>query len=129
MNASRPDLLFVYGSLRGKSTHPMARALAAGADYLGQAWVQGILYRISWYPGLVPGDDPLRLVPGDLYCLHSPEKLLPLLDEYEECTPRFPEPHEYRRAVMMVRHDGQDRAAWAYIYNRPIEGLETLEDV
>ncbi|MCF8708886.1 gamma-glutamylcyclotransferase family protein [Rhizorhapis sp. SPR117] len=121
-----PDLLFVYGSLRRSSDHPMAATLASGADYVGTATTQGALYRIDWYPGLVRTDDPGSVVNGDLFHLHSPENLLPLLDDYEECTNRFPQPHEYRREVTMVRCNGMNLSAWAYYYNHPVTSDMTL---
>lgn len=120
------DLLFVYGSLRRDSAHPMARLLADGADYLGSATTAGLLYRIDEFPGLVPCDDPARQVGGDLYRLKAPQELLPLLDEYEECTAHYPQPHEYRREMAMVRHEGRNIGAWIYFYNRPADGLDII---
>lgn len=128
MDATGTDLLFVYGSLRRGSAHPMAMLLASNADYLGGASINGIAYLIDWYPGLVPCRDPLRRVGGDLYRMHAPDRLFPMLDEYEECTPGHPAPHEYRRTVAPVLHGARTVHAWTYFYNRPVEGLDILQE-
>lgn len=128
MDAADTDLLFVYGSLRRGSGHPMAAVLAENSDYLGAASISGILYRIDWYPGLVPCDDPDRRVRGDLYRMVRPRRLLPLLDEYEECAPDHSPPHEYRRAIAAVLRAGETVFAWTYFYNRPVEGLDMLKE-
>lgn len=104
----------------------MARLLADGADYLGCASMNGKLYRIDWYPGLVACDSRSR-IGGDLYRMHAPGRLLALLDDYEECTPDHPPPHEFRRAIAGVLLGKMSVSAWTYFYNRPIDGLETLE--
>lgn len=128
MDATGTDLLFVYGSLRRGSAHPMAALLASSADYLGDASIAGIAYRIDWYPGLVPCDDSVRRVSGDLYRMYAPCMLLPLLDDYEECTPDYPAPHEYRRAITAVLHGSRSVQAWTYFYNLPVEGLEMQQE-
>lgn len=122
MNIAQSDLLFVYGSLRLGSGHPMARMLAESADHLGRAWVEGRLYRIDWYPGLVPSEGLGEQVGGDLFRMHAPARLLPVLDEYEECSPSFPQPREYRRELMPVHLGDGRHLAWIYVYNRPVLG-------
>lgn len=101
----------------------MARILAEAADYLGEARTRGNLVRVDWYPGLIEAKEAPFRVPGDLFRMHVPAQIFPLLDEYEECTNRFPPPHEYRRGIADVRQADRDVSAWAYFYNRPIDGL------
>ncbi|HKR16920.1 gamma-glutamylcyclotransferase family protein [Rhizorhapis sp.] len=124
MAGGSSDLLFVYGSLRQTSGHPMAKMLRASADLLGEAWVRGRAFRVDWYPGLTLSEDPEDRVNGDLFRLHNPGHTLPLLDHYEECSDEFPPPHEYRRELVRLWHENHERLAWAYIYQRPVEGLE-----
>jgi len=67
------DRLFVYGTLMRGYAHPMARLLSANADFLGEARCRGRLYLVKHYPALVPSDDPVELVHGELYSLRAPE--------------------------------------------------------
>ncbi len=120
-----PRHLFVYGTLR-RGASPMARLLRSGARYLGPATIRGRLYLIRHYPGAVPSEDPVERVHGELHRLLDPALLLHL-DDYEECSARHPPPHEYRReAVRVLCPAGAGVTAWAWLYNRPVEGLEPI---
>jgi len=113
-----PFPLFTYGTLRPHNDNRMSHWLARNADHHGPACVTGTLYLIDDYPGLVlAGQDAVQ---GDLYWLHSHDAGLAMLDDYEECTPHHPAPHEYRRARITVRAQGCDVEAWTYLYARPV---------
>ncbi|MBS3963007.1 MAG: gamma-glutamylcyclotransferase [Methylomonas sp.] len=118
-------LLFVYGTLRQdvrNKRHPLLQQ----ADYLGKAGVNGTLYEIAGYPGLAIDSQQVAIVMGELYRLPSP-RVLARLDEYEECTARFAEPHEYRRIRAKVNlEDGHAIEAWLYRYNRTVQGLQPV---
>ena len=60
-------LLFVYGTLRRQSPHPMARYLARHARYVGTARVAGRLYDLGPYPGMLPAAEADDFVHGDLF--------------------------------------------------------------
>jgi len=121
------DRLFVYGTLRRGSGHPLACRLQQGAEYLGLATVAGRLYRVAHYPGLVPARQPGQRVVGDLFRLRQPRALLAWLDRYEECGPGFPRPTEYlRRAVRVHPLGGAPCRAWVYLYNRDTAGLAPI---
>src|SRR5215203_4054375 len=96
------DLLFVYGTLMRGFDHPMARLLAANADFVGEARCRGRLYLIKHYPGLVPSDDPADSVFGELYRLRAVEPMLREFDMYEACGEGFAPPTEYVRQVLSV---------------------------
>jgi gamma-glutamylcyclotransferase (GGCT)/AIG2-like uncharacterized protein YtfP len=89
--------------------------LADRGRWRGTATVRGRLYRIDNYPGFVPDEADGR-VKGDLFELPDPDAVLALLDEYEECSARFPEPREYCRIVVRVETEGVPADAWAYAY-------------
>ena len=113
--------LFVYGTLMRRFGHPMHEALARCADFIGEASVQGRLYDLGRYPGLVLSYTPADTVVGELYRLRAPD-VLRVLDDYEGCAPGDPEPHEYvRRRVVVSDADGGAIEAWTYVYNRPVE--------
>jgi gamma-glutamylcyclotransferase (GGCT)/AIG2-like uncharacterized protein YtfP len=121
------DLLFVYGTLMRGFDHPMARLLAANADFIGEARCRGQLYLVKHYPGLVLSDDPADVAFGELYRLHEVEAMLQEFDMYEACGDSFPPPTEYIRQMLAVTvADGSAREAWTYVYNWKVEGLPRI---
>lgn len=122
------DLLFVYGTLMRGFDHPMARLLAANADFMGEARCRGRLYLIKHYPGLVLSDDPADTVHGELFGLHDRDAMLHEFDMYEACGDNFPQPTEYlRRMLPLTLADGSATEAWTYIYNWPVTKLPRIE--
>ncbi|SEJ32596.1 Uncharacterized conserved protein YtfP, gamma-glutamylcyclotransferase (GGCT)/AIG2-like family [Sphingobium sp. AP50] len=117
--------LFVYGTLRVGFDGPMARRLRDEACHFGAARVRGSLYRVDHYPGFVPGG--ADWVAGDLFALGDAEATLAWLDEYEECSPTFPVPQEYRRDRLIVETVDGPVQAWAYIYEHSVDGLERID--
>ena len=121
------DLLFVYGTLMRGFDHPMARLLAANADFLGPAQCRGRLYLVRHYPGLVLSNDPADIVRGELFALREPEALLREFDMYEACGEGFKEPTEYVRQMLPVTlADGTAAEAWTYLYNWPATELPLI---
>lgn len=118
------SLLFVYGTLRRDTSSEMYHLLARYADFIAEGTYQGRLYKIDYYPGVVPSDDPHDRVKGEVYSLRDPATVLPQLDRYEECGPGFTEPTEYvRRCEDIALSNGKVCRAWVYIYNRQTDGL------
>ena len=121
------DLLFVYGTLMRGFDHPMARLLAANADFISEASSQGRLYLVKHYPGLVHADDAADIVHGELFALREADAMLREFDMYEACGEGFPEPTEYvRRRLAVTLADGSVREAWTYLYNWPVDGLPRI---
>lgn len=118
------DLLFVYGTLRRGSAHPNAARLSAEAEWLGRAQLAGRLYRVDWYPALVPAKEVTAT--GDLFRLADPARSWPWLDAFEGCGADDPEPHEYRRAPATVMLRGTAKAAQTYLWNGPVDTLEPI---
>ena len=109
--------LFVYGSLMAGSRHPMGDRLRREARLLGEATIEGRLYRISWYPGLVAGGQPGEHVHGEVYALENPARALAWLDEYEGLVPGNPNAGEYERIELPVRLSTEETlTAWVYVY-------------
>ncbi|MGZ8160955.1 MAG: gamma-glutamylcyclotransferase family protein [Methylobacter sp.] len=122
------DYIFVYGTLKRDAKSEMHRLLAKYAEFVDDATYQGKLYKVDYYPGAVPSDDPNDAVLGEVYQLHRADVALSLLDQYEEFGPDFPEPNEYIRLKQAVLlNNGQSVIAWAYVYNRPTENLELIK--
>ena len=120
--------LFVYGTLRRDANSEMFHLLARYADFVGYSTYQGTLYKIDYYPGVVPSKHRADLVQGETYQLHEPDFVLSRLDEYEECGTGFQKPTEYVREIQNVRlQNGETIQAWVYIYNRPTDNLELVQ--
>lgn len=117
--------LFVYGTLRAAAGHPMQRHLRQHAHWLGAGQVAGRLYDLGRYPGLVP-DTRAGLVQGDVYRLRYARTLLNILDHYEECAARMPQPREYRREPVQIQWKHRRLWAWVYVFNRPVAGLPAV---
>ena len=126
MNAPINDLLFVYGSLRHNSNHPLARHLREQAKWLGIAEFCGRLFEVDIYPGAVPSNEPAHRIFGGLYRLHEPARILPLLDSYEEFGNEFAEPNEFVRELRQVLMNDRPLFSWIYLYNHPTNNLTPL---
>lgn len=119
------DLLFVYGTLLTTANHPIGEVLRAHALFVGKGSFQGRLFWIkdpddprNHYPGALPSGNPADRVFGEVYQLMHPEKVLPVLDRYEACSPDWPEPYEFLRrnvAVTLEKDDSVIRC-WTYLY-------------
>lgn len=106
----------------------MHQLLAQHSRFIGKARYQGRLYQVDYYPGAVPSHNSTDQVMGELYQLLQPDLLLPELDNYEECSPQFASPHEYRRELQNIRLDnGNIVIAWVYVYNRNTDGLTLIQ--
>lgn len=116
-------LIFVYGTLRAGSGHPMGERLAREADWIARGSVPGRLYLISWYPGLTRGENRDSLVTGDLYRLREAETLA-WLDEYEASAGESPEYERVRERVQLA--SGGEAEAWVYYYLGPVERAELI---
>src|SRR5260370_574313 len=93
--------LFVYGTLRRLHGHEMQALLERNAEFLSEGIVQGQLFNLGHYPGLVLSTDPSDRTIGEVYRLEESrmDHTLRELDDYEGIGPNDPEPHEYRREV------------------------------
>lgn len=115
--------LFVYGTLMSHIGHPMHDVLARGAERVGEGFVQGRLYDLGRYPGLVLSAAADDRVVGEVYRLRD-DDVLRALDDYEGCGEGAAEPTEYvRRIAAVAVADGGTLDAWTYTYNRDASAL------
>jgi gamma-glutamylcyclotransferase (GGCT)/AIG2-like uncharacterized protein YtfP len=121
--------LFVYGSLMSTARHPMGERLRAEAQLIGAATIQGRLYRVSWYPGVVESADPGDRVHGEVYVLGDPGRALAWLDAYEGIAADNDASAEYTRLERPVRlATGEETAAWVYLYRKDVSGLALVAE-
>jgi gamma-glutamylcyclotransferase (GGCT)/AIG2-like uncharacterized protein YtfP len=123
-----PDLIFVYGSLRKNISSPASEVLDEHAEYVGEATFQGKLYKIDWYPGVVPSDDPDDIVFGEVYKITDKDHVLSALDRYEGCSPEDPKPHAFVRKQRLVTLNNRGTIdAWIYLYTRSVSGKDRID--
>ena len=117
--------LFVYGTLLTVARHPMGNLLREHGEYTGCGSIRARLYIINdpdapdqnFYPGAVPSGNVGDRVHGELYSLRAPELVLEQFDDYEACSARWPEPHEFlRRRVDVLLDCGTIQPAITYLY-------------
>ena len=114
------NLLFVYGTLQKACNHQMHNLLEKYAEFVAKGRCQGQLFKIDYYPGLVPSQVKSDQVLGEVYRVHTPEILFPALDRYEGCGQGFQEPTEYIRELQKITFDDSTTSlAWVYLYNWP----------
>jgi gamma-glutamylcyclotransferase (GGCT)/AIG2-like uncharacterized protein YtfP len=122
------DHLFVFGTLLSGYDHPMSQLLAQRAELLGEARCTGQLYLVRHYPGMVPSTDSADQVVGEVYRMRDRGELLRTLDDYEGCSDKYPQPHEYVRTLVTVTlSDATTLQAWTYLYNRPVAHLPRIK--
>jgi gamma-glutamylcyclotransferase (GGCT)/AIG2-like uncharacterized protein YtfP len=108
------ELLFVYGTLRSDSGHPMHDVLARGAVLVGRGTVGGTLVDLGEYPGLVL--DGHGIAAGEVWRLLDSSLWL-TLDAYEGIGPDAEVTESYERVRVRVRlDDGTDVEAWTYAW-------------
>lgn len=107
--------LFVYGTLKKDSKHPMAEFLKQKAKFIGEGFVRGKLYQISWYPAFKKSNKEEDKVIGDVYQIEENEKesTLKLLDEYEG--------EEYEKELLEVTIDKENFMALVYVYKELVD--------
>ena len=119
--------LFVYGTLKRRSRHPMARRLAQSAHYVGAARIAGRLYDLGCFPGLKEPTSSDDWVRGDVYDLgENAEQTLIELDVYENAESPPPTPYE-RLPASVVLDDGQTLTVWVYWYRGTVSEKRFLE--
>lgn len=118
------EFIFVYGTLRKKMASSMYHLLAGHCEYFSDGYMQGKLYEVNGYPAAIESHSKQDKVHGEIYRIVDADLLLAKLDEYEECTDKFPEPHEYiRKNLAITLSDGGSVMAWVYIFNHDVTNL------
>lgn len=115
------DYIFVYGTLRRDPTGSMYHLLARYTDFIGDGYINGKLYEIEDYPGLIISSSKDERVYGEVYRIRDSKYVFEILDDYEECREKYPEPHEYKRVKADIHlGDGRMLKAWVYEFNHPV---------
>lgn len=117
--------LFAYGTLLGGVREPQVRSVLQRYCRLGpRASVGGRLVDLGAYPGALKPDRPEQRIHGRLIELLSPQRVLPVLDAYEDCRPDRPARGLYRRERVVAQlATGGSVHCWIYrLVRRPRKG-------
>jgi gamma-glutamylcyclotransferase (GGCT)/AIG2-like uncharacterized protein YtfP len=106
--------LFVYGTLRKGSSHPMAAFLARQARFVAEGKTPGRLLDLGAYPGMVAAESAGDWVQGDVFEMADPEIALAALDRYEGCDRA--DPLYERRQTSIILSTGEKVTGWYYHY-------------
>lgn len=128
-----PDLLFVYGTLLSADTGATGRVqrarLAREARVLSAATVDGLLYNLGRYPGLVVTEEVAGAVTGEILELAQPARTLAWLDDYESIVPGNHPHNEYERRRLRARlASGESVEVWAYVYLQSVAQARLIPD-
>ncbi len=109
---SRPkERVFVYGTLRRGECRDL-RSSFGGGEFVGEGWVDGVLYDIGEYPGLRL-DAAGGRVAGEIFEVSA--ETLDRLDELEGFDPKRIEESEYLRVrVAVAGGAGGLQDCWTY---------------
>lgn len=118
-----PEFIFVYGSLRKGFSSPAREVLDNHTEFINKARFQGKLFKIDWYPGVVPSEDEDDIVYGEVYKIINREEVLSKLDHYEGCSPSDPKPHAFVRKEMPVVLNNKEITAWIYLFDLPVDDM------
>jgi gamma-glutamylcyclotransferase (GGCT)/AIG2-like uncharacterized protein YtfP len=121
------EFLFVYGTLRRQIASSMQHVLADYCEYYSDGVMRGKLYEVLGYPGALESCNANDKVFGELHRILDRQRVLARLDDYEECSNKFPRPHEYIRKQLSVEFvGGGTTPAWVYLYNRDVSNLRQI---
>lgn len=124
----KSDYLFVYGTLLKDFDSYMSKFLNRNADFIGEAFIQGKLYEISWYPGVTLSKIPSEKVYGHLFKIYEFDKTFKILDDYEGIGETSSEhANEYRREIIEAfMNNGSIIKTWVYVYNNCTDDLKLI---
>ena len=122
------EYIFLYGTLRETAKAEQRQLITRDCKFVSNGTIQGRLYEVDGYPGAVESTKPGEHVIGELYRILAPQALFPQLDEYEECSEHYPQPHEYvRKKIRVSTEGGQPIKAWVYLYNLDVSALSQID--
>ena len=120
--------LFVYGSLMSTAGHRNGRAAAREARLIGAATIQGRLYRVSWYPGVVDSARPRAARAWRGLRARRPGQALAWLDAYEGIVPGEQEAGEYGAWSAGAACGGRGDRGLGLSLQKDVTGLPPVPD-
>ncbi|MFT7421656.1 MAG: gamma-glutamylcyclotransferase (GGCT)/AIG2-like uncharacterized protein YtfP [Algoriphagus sp.] len=119
--------IFVYGTLMKKCPpNEWSAFLEENAVYVDEAAVEGGLYKVDFYPGLVKEKGTVY---GEVFALNKASETLAFLDEYEDYRINDKTNSLYLRESSIAKLVRTDKIVktWVYYYNKPSDGLKKYD--
>jgi len=110
--------------------HRMRARLSAAGVRRGKAIIQGVLYDLGRYPGLVDSLNDIgraTAVTGEIIELSQPLNVFRWLDHYEGIDPNRPQTSEYKRVIRQVESETGALTAWVYMHKLPSNRLHRID--
>ena len=104
--------------MRGESRYPLL--IPGGIRSISPASVNGILFHLGKYPGMVLSPGPNDMVAGELIEFQYLNKILSRLDEEEG-------PEYRRQEITAILADGSHRTAWSFVLARVPDGRPIIK--
>ena len=124
MASGQQVCLFIYGTLHPDRAPAAIAATVKLLRPIGRATIQGRLYNLGEYPGVILSEDPTEIVPGEVFVLPDELKALEILtrlDAYEDYRPSdFGNSLYLRQMTTAAMENGFRQPCWVYTYNRQI---------
>ncbi len=122
------EFLFVYGTLLPDLAPPGVSDLVRELGVVGEAEIDGALYDLGHYPGLVTGAAAAGGIVKGLVVEIPNAELLGQLDDYEQFDPAQPDASLFVRERCDARLSaGGRRPCWAYVYRRDVSGAKRIK--
>lgn len=121
------DLLFIYGTLLDEDNEYAVYLKKNSKPYL-YGKVKGKLFDLGEYPGAILSDEGNQYIYGNILKINDPEKVFPLIDNYEGFGQHQPQPNEFIRITTLIETETGLADCWIYLYNLSVEGLTRIED-
>lgn len=111
--------LFVYGSLRSASEHPMAKFLAENAHRIDEGYIYGYLKNMGPYPAAILDVERKSKVWGEIYRWNETiaSFILSVIDEYEGYEVGNEEDSEFLRREVDVFGSQYQYRCYIYVYH------------
>jgi gamma-glutamylcyclotransferase (GGCT)/AIG2-like uncharacterized protein YtfP len=94
---------------------------------VAKGYVLGMLYNVSWFPGVVLNNFTTNKVYGTLFKIEAVDTVFDVLDAYEGVDKTNAYKSLFVRQLVKVHADDhQCYTAWIYIYNKAVDDLELI---
>lgn len=107
-------------------TSEITQVLRSRSEFVGEGWINGKLYDLGSYPGLVYEAEGDKSVRGEVYRMHRPDLLLPVLDYYEMIDPAQPAHNEYKRSLLPITMFDQIQDCWTYVFQQSVAAFPEI---
>ena len=122
--------IFVYGTLRNGMLNQVVPLLSSYVHIDSKGFVNGKLFDTGEFPAAKPNKLSKTRIYGEVLMIDDGkiEKVLNVLDDYEEIDEKAPQKSLFRRKIVDVNiTNGKKVKAWIYWYNKNTKGFKELK--